>query len=101
MRRRAGGDHNHNASNHGYNGSAATSRFADDDNNDAHGRRLLIAVTGRGCVCRKHGPVGRRLRISTSSTEFDRPQAGGYICDALRILERALLRSGLPLPPSD
>ena len=37
VRRRAGGDHNHNASNHGYNGSAATYRFADDDNNDAHG----------------------------------------------------------------
>jgi hypothetical protein len=44
----AGDDHNHNASNHGLNGSAATSRFADDDNNDAHGRRLLIAKAGRG-----------------------------------------------------
>ena len=47
MRRRAGGDHNHNASNHGLNGSPATDRFADDDNNDAH-RRLLIAKAGRG-----------------------------------------------------
>ena len=63
------------------NGSPATgSRFADDDNNDAHGRRLLIAKAGRGCVCCRHGPVGR-LRISKSSTEFDRPQAGGYSRD--------------------
>ena len=70
--------HDHNASNHSPNGSPATgSRFADDDNNDAHGRRLLIAKAGRGCVCCRHGPVGR-LRISKSSTEFDRPQAGGY-----------------------
>jgi hypothetical protein len=50
----AGDDHNYDASNHG--GSAATSRFADDDNNDAH-RRLLIAKAGRGCVCCRHGPV--------------------------------------------
>ena len=47
VRRRAGGDHNHNASNHGLNGSPATDRFADDDNNDPH-RRLLIAKAGRG-----------------------------------------------------
>jgi hypothetical protein len=36
-----------------------------------------------------------------SSTEFDRPQAGGYSRDALRVFERALLRFGLPLPPPD
>ena len=77
----AGDDHDHNASNHSPNGSPATgSRVADDDNNDAHGRRLLIAKAGRGCVCRRHGPVGR-LRISKSSTEFDRSQAGGYSRD--------------------
>ena len=55
-----GDDHNHNASNHGH-GSAASCRVAHDDNNDAH-RRLLIAKAGRGCVYRRHGPVGR-LRI--------------------------------------
>ena len=43
--------HDHNASNHSPNGSPANgSRFADDDNNDAYGRRLLIARAGRGCV---------------------------------------------------
>ena len=62
MRRRAGGDHNHNASNHGYNGSAATSRFADDDTY-AHGRGLLIAKASRGYICVGTAPVGR-LRIS-------------------------------------
>ena len=40
--------HDHNASNHSRNGSPATgSRFADDDDN-AYGRRLLIAKVGRG-----------------------------------------------------
>ncbi len=50
MRRRAGGDHNHDASNHGYDGSTATYYWrADNDNNDARGqRRLLIAKIGRG-----------------------------------------------------
>jgi hypothetical protein len=38
--------HDHNASNHSPNGSPANgSRFADDDN-DAYGRRLLIAKAG-------------------------------------------------------
>ena len=41
-------DHNHDASNHGYDGSTATYYWrADNDNNDAH-RRLLIAKAGRG-----------------------------------------------------
>ena len=59
MRRRAGGDHNHDASNHGYDGSTATYYWrADNDNNDARGqRRLLIAKAGRGCVCRRYGPL--------------------------------------------
>jgi len=35
-------DHDHNASNHSPNGSPATGpRVADDNNNNAHGRRLL------------------------------------------------------------
>jgi hypothetical protein len=42
--------HDHNASNHSPNGSPATgSRFADDDDNDAYGRRLLIAKA-RGAI---------------------------------------------------
>jgi hypothetical protein len=41
--------HDHNASNHSPNGSPANgSRFADDDN-DAYGRRLLIAKA-RGAI---------------------------------------------------
>jgi len=54
VRWRAGGDHNHNTSNHGFNGSTATYYWrADNDNNDARGqRRLLIAKAG--CVCRRH-----------------------------------------------
>ena len=98
----AGDDHNHNASNHGYDGSTATYYWrADNDNNDARGhRRLLIAKAGRGCVCRRHGPVGPSSHFK-KQTEFDRPQAGGYSRDALRIFARALLRSGLPLPPPD
>jgi hypothetical protein len=40
-------DHNHNASNHGH-GPATGARVAHDDNNDAYGRRLLIAKAGRG-----------------------------------------------------
>jgi hypothetical protein len=60
-------DHNHNASNHGHGSTATYYWRADNDNNDAH-RRLLIAKAGRGCLCRRHGPVGR-LRISKSSTE--------------------------------
>jgi hypothetical protein len=42
-------DHyDHNASNHSPNGGPANgSRFADDDN-DSHGRRLLIDGAGRG-----------------------------------------------------
>ena len=71
MRRRAGGDHNHDASNHGYDGSTATYYWrADDDNNDAH-RRLLIAKAGRDWVRCRHGLYGR-LGISKSSTEFER-----------------------------
>jgi len=62
MRRRAGGDHNHNAANHGYNGGAATSRFADDDN-DAYERRLLIAKAGRGCGCLQARPCGPSARF--------------------------------------
>jgi len=62
----------------GYNGSAPTSRFADDDNNDAYGRRLLIVKAGRGWGCCRHGSVGH-LRISKSNTEFDRSRPGGYI----------------------
>ena len=55
--------HDHNASDHSPNGSPANgSRFADDDNNDAYGRRLLIAKAERGCVCCRHGPVAM-LRI--------------------------------------
>ena len=59
VRRRAGGDHNHDASNHGYDGSTATYYWgADNDNNDARGhRRLLIAKAGRGCVCHRYGPL--------------------------------------------
>ena len=55
MLQRAGGDHNHDASNHGYDRSTATYYWrADDNDNDARGhRRLLIA--GRGCLCRRHG----------------------------------------------
>jgi len=38
VRQRAGGDHNHNTSNHGFNGSTATYYWrADNDNNDARG----------------------------------------------------------------
>ena len=94
--------HDHNASNHSRNGSSATgSRFADDDDNNAYGRQLLIAKAGRGYGCRMQGPVGH-LRISKSSTEFDRSQAVGCKSRiALRIFERAFLRSGLPLPPPD
>jgi len=52
---RAGGDHNHDASNHRYHGSTATYYWRADHDNDARGqRRLLIAkpvavasVTGR------------------------------------------------------
>ena len=60
MRRRAGGDHNHNTSNHGFNGSTATYYWrADNDNNDPRGqRRLLIVKAGRGCVCHRYGPLG-------------------------------------------
>jgi hypothetical protein len=52
----AGGDHNHDASNHGYDGSTATYYWrADNDNNDARrNRRLLIAKAGRGRVCCRH-----------------------------------------------
>ena len=58
VRRRAGGDLNHDTSNHGYDGSTATYYWrADNDNNDAH-RRLLIAKAGRGCVCPRHGLGG-------------------------------------------
>jgi len=50
-------DYNHNASNHGH-GSATASRCTKNDhNNDPHGRRLLIAKAGRGCVCRRDGLV--------------------------------------------
>ena len=43
--------HDHNASNHSPNGSPANrSRFADDDN-DSHGRRLLIDGAGRSYRC--------------------------------------------------
>ena len=48
--------HNHNASNHGHS-STATYWCADDDDNDARRQRLLIAKAGRGCFCRRHGPV--------------------------------------------
>ena len=70
------------------------------DNNDTYGRRLLIDRAGRDCVCCRHGPLGL-LRISKSSTEFDRPQAGGYSRYALRVFGRPLLCFGLPLPLPD
>ena len=61
--------HDHNASNHSPNGSPANgSRFADDDDNDAYGRRLLIGKAERGWVCCRHGHCGN-LRISKSSTD--------------------------------
>ena len=61
--------HDHNASNHSPNGSPANgSRFADDDN-DSHGRRLLIDGAGRGYRCCRHRPVGR-VPISKSGTEM-------------------------------
>ena len=60
MREHAGDEHDYHASNYGH-GSAATARTNDYYNN-THERRLLIAVTGRGCVCRRRGSVGRRLR---------------------------------------
>jgi hypothetical protein len=44
MLEHAGVDHDHNTSNHGHD-SAATAH-TNDDYNDAHGRRLLIA---KGC----------------------------------------------------
>jgi len=52
VRRRAGGDHNDNAPNYGYDGSTATYYWrANDDNNHTRGhRRLLIAKAGRGCT---------------------------------------------------
>ena len=53
----AGDVHDHNASNHG-NDSPATAH-ANDDYNDAHGRRLLIARVGRGCVF-----VARHVAVS-------------------------------------
>jgi hypothetical protein len=65
MRRRAGGDHNHNASNHGYDCSTATYYWRADNDNNARGqRRLLIAKAGRGCVCDRYGP----LRLSSHLT---------------------------------
>jgi hypothetical protein len=45
MLEHAGVDHDHNTSNHGHD-SAATAH-TNDDYNDAHGRRLLIAKAGR------------------------------------------------------
>jgi hypothetical protein len=92
--------HDHNASNHGGNGSAASSDFANDDDNNAHGRRLLIDGAGRSYSCCRHGPVGR-VAVSKGGTEFDRPQAGGYSRDALRVFGRSPLRFALFLPPPD
>ena len=67
MRRRAGGDHNHNTSNHGFNGSTATYYWrADNDNNDPRGqRRLLIVKAGRGCVCHRYGPLGATFAFNS------------------------------------
>jgi len=52
---RAGGDHNDDASNYGYDGSTATYywRADNDDNNARRQRRLLIAKAARGCVCNR------------------------------------------------
>ncbi len=102
MRQRAGGDHNDNASNYGFDGSAATYYWrADNDNNDARGqRRLLIAKAGRGCVCHRHGPQ-RAVFAFEQQMNCNRPQAGGYSRDALRIFARAALRFGLALPRPD
>jgi hypothetical protein len=66
----AGDEHDHNASNHGHD-SAATAH-TNDDYNDAHGRRLLIAKAV--AVASVAGTALWRLRTSKSSTEFDRPQ---------------------------
>jgi hypothetical protein len=59
MLEHAGDNYDYNASNHG-NDSPATAH-ANNDYNDAHGRRLLIARACRGCV-----PCGR-LRISKAA----------------------------------
>ena len=45
----AGDEHDHNPSDHGH-GSTATAR-TNDDYNDAHGRRLLIAKAGGDYAC--------------------------------------------------
>jgi hypothetical protein len=52
-------DDNNDSSNHGVNGSAATGCVAHDDNNDAHGRRLLINVSRSAIAAVAGGPVGR------------------------------------------
>ena len=64
--------HNNDASDDG-DGSATASRCTkDDDYDNAHGRRVLIATAVRDCVCRRHGLVGR-LRGSKSGAEFNEP----------------------------
>jgi len=65
----AGDEHDHNASNHGHD-SAATAH-TNDDYNDAHERRLLIAKAGGRFVCCRHGPVAVSA-FQRSSTEFRR-----------------------------
>ena len=69
MLEHAGDEHDHNASNHGHD-SAATAN-TNDDYNDAHERRLLIAKAGRRFVCCRHGPVAVSA-FQRSSTEFHR-----------------------------
>jgi len=51
-----GDDHNYDASDNGLD-SRASSRFAHDDNDDAHGWRLLKAQSPSRCVRCNHGPA--------------------------------------------
>ena len=92
--RRAGDEHDYNASNHGH-GSACTAR-ANDNNYDSHERqRLLIAKAGVGSSCRT-GRLNIRLKAlnsDASRTDRYRVTHSGFL--------RPLLRFGLVLPPPD
>jgi len=51
-------DHNNDASDDGDGSAPASRRTKDDDYDDAHGRRVLIARAVRDCICRRPGRGG-------------------------------------------